>query len=166
MSIFRTTTLGCPACQTAVEFEAVHSVNADRRPDLRVEILEDKFQQQACPKCGRTFRLDPEFVYTDVQRGQWIGASPLSLLMQWHAQEKRARDLFGFAYGPDSAELAQEIGAKLKPRITFGWPALREKLLVSEHFLDDITLELCKMVVLRSADSPISAESELRLIDV
>ena len=166
MSIFRTISLQCPACGTAVDFETVHSVNADRRPDLRIDILEERFQQQACPKCEKIFRLDPEFNLLDTQRGQWIVAAPLNSLRHWKALEDRAMALFDRAYGAEAAEVAQAIGAKLKPRLTFGWPALREKLLAQDNELDDVTLELCKAYIMRSVDSPISAESELRLLEV
>jgi hypothetical protein len=166
MSIFRKTTLGCPACQTPVEFEEVHSLNADRRPDLRLAILDDTFQQEVCPKCSVRFRLDPAFNLMDTQRGQWIAAAPLTALQDWKAQEQHARKLFDRAYGPEASAIAQEIGVGLKPRITFGWPALREKVLVSEHLLDDVVVELCKALVMRNSDSPISAATELRLVQV
>ncbi len=166
MSIFRPTTLPCPACGTPVEFEANHSVNADRRPDLRNDILEETFQEQACPKCGESFRLDPEFNLLDMQRGQWIAAAPLASLGQWKEMEDRAKSIFDRAYGDDAPEAAQEIGKTLTPRVTFGWPALREKLLAHDNDLDDVTLELCKAFIMRSVDSPIAAESELRLLDV
>jgi len=166
VSIFRKTTLACPACKAAAEFDEVHSVNADRRPDLRLAILDDTFQQQVCPSCGRQFRLDPAFNLMDIRYGQWIDAGPLSELKNWRAREEHARSLFNRAYGAEASELAQEIGAALTPRITFGWPALREKLLAAENQLDDAALELCKAVVMRNSDSPVSAKSELRLIDV
>ena len=166
MSIFRKTSLACPACKAAVEFDEVHSVNADRRPDLRLAILDDTFQQQVCPSCGRQFRLDPAFNLMDTRYGQWIDAAPLSELKNWKAREEHSRSLFNRAYGAEASEVAQEIGAGLTPRLTFGWPALREKLLAAEHQLDDAALELCKAVVMRNADSPVSARSELRLVDV
>jgi hypothetical protein len=112
------------------------------------------------------FRLDPAFNLMDTQRGQWIAAAPLTALQDWKAQEQHARGLFQRAYGSEASELAQEIGAALKPRITFGWPGLREKVLVSEHLLDDVALEMCKAVIMRNSDSPVSAETELRLVNV
>lgn len=166
MSIFQPVTLHCPACNTAVEFQGVHSVNADRRPDLRDDILSGTFQHQECPSCGAGFRLDPEFNLVDTQRGEWITAAPLASLSRWRETEERARALFERSYGPDAPEAAQEIGRELHPRITFGWPALREKLLARDHELDDVSLELCKAFIMRSVESPISAESELRLLDV
>jgi CpXC protein len=166
MSIFRNTTLSCPVCDTKVDFKAVHSVNADRRPDLRESILDETFQQQRCPNCDTQFRLDPEFNLLDAQRGQWIAAAPLTQLSDWRNEEQHARDLFDRAYGPESNAVAQDIGKDLKPRVTFGWPALREKLLASEFFLDDVVLEMCKAFVMRNSNSPISADTELRLIGV
>lgn len=166
MSIFRPISLPCPSCQAKVGFQAVHSVNADRRPDLRADILAQTFQQERCPACGAQFRLDPEFNLMDTKRGQWVAAAPLAKLSDWVEVEKHARELFDRAHGPESNPMAQEIGKGLTPRITFGWPALREKLLVSEYGLDDVVLELCKMFIMRNSDSPISAETELRLIDV
>ena len=52
MSLFETTKLPCPLCGTEVSFNAVHSVNADRRPDLRDAIIAGTFQQEACSSCG------------------------------------------------------------------------------------------------------------------
>src|SRR5580765_5504411 len=110
MSLFKPITLGCPACGTAVEFQAVHSVNADARPDLRNDIIAERFQQQTCSKCGKTFRLDPEFNLIDTQRGQWIAAAPLGKLTQWKALEENAQAVFGRAFGKEAAATAQDIG--------------------------------------------------------
>jgi hypothetical protein len=167
MSLFKTTMLKCPSCGKEVAFEAVHSVNADRRPDLRQEILAETFQQKPCPQCGTAFRLDPEFNLLDIARGQWIAAAPLASLGQWKAQEDHARDVFANSYGAEASDMAQEIGRKLKPRITFGWPALREKLVVADEGLDDVTLELCKSAAIRALEgAPLGPESELRLVAV
>lgn len=166
MSIFRTTALKCPACGSAVDFEAVYSVNADRRPDLRAAILDETFQEKDCPSCGESFRLDPDFNLLDTQRRQWIAAAPLNSLRHWKDLEQRAQALFERAYGPEASEGAQAIGRSLQTRVTFGWPALREKLLARDHELDDLSIELCKAWIMRNVDSPVSAESELRLLQV
>ena len=65
MSIFKAMQLTCPVCRKAFDYEAVHSVNADRRPDLRAAILDGSFQQVDCPSCRARFRLDPSFNYLD-----------------------------------------------------------------------------------------------------
>ena len=167
MSRFQTQTLSCPSCGESVEFEAVISVNADRRPDLREAILDRSFQRQDCPKCGTSFRLDPAMNYLDVGRGQWIAAFPIANLGQWKTMEEQAGSTFARAYGEKASAAARSIGSGLRPRVTFGWAALREKLLAAEHQLDDANLELVKTAILRGLhNSPMGAETELRLVAV
>jgi hypothetical protein len=167
MSIFRHRDLACPKCGAAVPFDTVHSVNADRRPAQRLSILAGSFQRETCAACGATFRLDPEFNYVDAARGQWIAAAPVHALGDWERREEVARALFERAYGADAADVAQEIGARLKPRLTFGWPALREKLLAADQGLDDVALEACKATAMRGLDElPIEGASDLRLVAV
>jgi endogenous inhibitor of DNA gyrase (YacG/DUF329 family) len=167
MSMFQTVTVNCPECGTEVEFKAVLSVNADRRADLRDAIIDGSFQRQPCPKCGKSFRLDPEMTYVDVGRSQWIAAFPVAKLGQWRELEEQARTTFARAYGAQAPAVARQMGSGMKPRITFGWGGLREKLVVVDHGLDDVTLELAKLAILRTSDnSPLSNETELRFIAV
>jgi hypothetical protein len=167
MSLFKTTEIACPSCGKALSFESVFSVNADRRPDLRQAILAGEFQRMECPDCGARFRLDTDFNLLDVKRGQWIVAAPVAAMADWPSHEQAARELFERAYGATAGDLAQEIGKRLKPRIVFGWPALREKVLAAEHGLDDIALEACKAAVMRGVKGlPVSGVADLRLADV
>lgn len=167
MSLFRSLTLRCPSCGTEQPFDAVHSINADRRPDLRVAILDDDFQRVNCSHCNAPLRLDPDFTLLDQAQGLWISASPLSGLGQWQALEARARETFDEGYGPGASQGAQAIGAKLALRVTFGWAGLREKLFAADQGLDDVTLELCKLAIMRSgAPVQLQRDTELRLIGV
>jgi hypothetical protein len=164
MSLFRTFSVSCPSCGAAVEFSVVNSVNADRRPDLRDAILDGSFQRQNCPNCNDSFRVEPEFNYLDVGRNQWIAAFPLSKLGEWQQWEDHARVVFDKAFGAHASGPAQSIGADLKTRLTFGWAALREKLVAAEQGLDDVTLELCKIAMIRGLeDQPLANHTELRL---
>jgi CpXC protein len=164
MSIFRPLAVTCPACKDTFEMRAVESVNADRRPDLRSAIVDRSFQVQSCPKCGEKFRLDPTFNYVDVARGQWLSIQPLEQLEDWIENEDEALATFALAYGDQAPEPAREIGNGLKPRLVFGWPAAREKIIANEHQLDDIALELMKLALIQSLDnSPLAPGNELRL---
>lgn len=164
MSLFQTRTLICPHCSKPIAFDAVDSVNADRRPDLRAAILDGTFQRMDCPHCGARFRLDCDFTLLDIRRGQWIVAAPVARIGAWQAVEAEARDMFGRAYGDEAPPVAQDIGRRLKTRLVFGWPALREKLLVADLGLDDLALEACKAMAIRAgAPMPARAVSELRL---
>jgi hypothetical protein len=164
MSLFDTQTVACPACGTNVEFEASDSVNAERRPDLRAAIVDGTFQARACPSCGKSFRLDPLLTYIDLGNRQWILVQPAEGLERWPELEEQARRTFDLAFGDAAPRPARAVGAGIRPRIAFGWPALREKLLCADLGLDDASLEVLKCALLRSLpDSPLADDTELRL---
>ena len=165
MSIFRTEDVECPACATPVTFELVHSVNAGRRPDLRDAILEGSFQRETCPSCGRQFRVDPEFVYMDLPRRQYIGVWPATRRADWRACAAETRAVFDGAMGRNAPAEARSLGEGLAVRAVFGWPALAEKILAQQYEVDDRSLEIAKLAVMRSQDeTPLPGRSELRLV--
>lgn len=167
MSLFRSTNVSCPNCQKTVNMNGVGSVNADRRPDLRDAILRSDFQDTTCPHCQTSFRLAPEFNYLDVGRHQWIASMPAHRLRDWIECEDAAKASFEISYGAKAQASAREIGADLNVRLTFGWPALREKILAQEHGIDDAFLEMLKMETMRRIPSaPLDEGIELRLVDV
>jgi hypothetical protein len=166
MSVFRTLNIACPACGGETPFDLVHSVNADRRADLRDEILAATFQQMPCPGCGKQFRVEPEFNYTNLGRNQWIAAWPRASMADWRQYDAQARESFDEAFGEDAPPGAQEMGRNIVPRITFGWAALREKLFVRDAGLDDVTVELAKAALIRASPTARIMSSELRLLAV
>jgi CpXC protein len=167
MSLFDTETIYCPKCNTGIEVGAVASVNAERRPDLRADILDDRFQSYVCENCQTRFRLDPLMTYFDIARDQWILVQPIQGLANWPALEQQARETFDKAFGETAPRPARAIGASMSVRVTFGWAALREKLLCMDHLLDDVVLEALKCGILRTLpDPPLSDTTELRLLRV
>ncbi|NSY37475.1 CpXC domain-containing protein [Leisingera sp. ANG59] len=166
MSLFHPVNLVCPHCEAPVTMMAVGSVNADRRPDLREDILKDRFQDNECGACGESFRLQPQFNYLDAGRGQWIAAMPASRLRDHLELEDESQALFDTSYGAQAPAAAREVGSGLAVRLTFGWPAVREKLLVRQLGLDDAIVEMTKLHILRSVESvPMAEGIELRLVD-
>lgn len=165
MSLFVPMNLTCPHCASVFAYEAVGSVNADRRPDLRDEILADEFQTATCGDCSHSFRLEPDFNYLDVARQQWIAALPASQLRDHLeiASEKRA--VFELSYGIKAPAAAQNVGQDLHQRLVFGWPALREKLVLQEIGFDDVLWEVAKLDLLRQLpEAPMAEGIELRLL--
>lgn len=166
MSIFSDHMIDCPGCGTPVACELVQSVNVDRRPDLREEILGGRFQVQTCPSCQTSFRVEPEFVYLDVGRGQYIGVWPASKRGDWQSLSARTQDGFDRALGKQAPKSAREVGEKLEVRAVFGWPALFEKIIARQEQVDDVTLEMAKVVALRSLEEPhLPGPLELRMIE-
>lgn len=167
MSIFSPAPVRCPACASEVDLQLVQSINADRRPDLRQEILDDAFQRVTCEACSETFRVEPELTCLDVAHGLWISAWPIDDYTRWSELERRAADTYGRAFGVLASGPAKAMGRSLRPRVVFGWPAFREKLLCGAHGLDDVALELTKVLILRAGgDPPLADTVELRLVGV
>ena len=167
MSLFRPKNLTCPSCSALITMDAVGSINADHRPDYREDILENRFQDVTCGACNATFRLQPDFNYLDAGRGQWIAALPAARMQDYLGAEDEAAALFATSYGDKAPKAAQVVGDQLSVRLTFGWPAVREKLLLREHDLDDAIIELVKLDVLRRVPSaPMKPGVELRVFDV
>lgn len=165
MSVFKPVACDCPACGSTIRIDACDSVNGVRRPDLRQEILDDRFQRCRCSACRSEFRVQPAFTYLDVERGQWLLVRPAGDLADWQGFEAQARTIHAEAFGAAADPAAQAIGARLTVRVTFGWPAVREKLLCAVHGIDDVVLELLKLALLRQlGDLPLSDTVELRLV--
>ncbi|MEX0302728.1 MAG: CpXC domain-containing protein [Leisingera sp.] len=167
MSIMNDITVTCPSCEEQITVTLAESVNADRRPDLRQDIIEGTFQVAACSSCGTEFMLDPVLNYLDMARGQWFSVQPAQRLGDWVALEDEARATFDLAYGGQASAQAREIGDGLSPRLVFGWPALREKLLIGDAELDDSIVELTKLAMIHGLPgAPIQAGVEMRLVDM
>jgi hypothetical protein len=167
MSQFARTKVVCPGCGQPVAFEAVNSVNADRAPALRAQIVAGTFQRMRCAACAAEFRLEPAFNYVEHGRSLWIVVRPAARAAAWAEEEVEAARLFEQVYGAGGSPYLRQLGATLRRRIVFGWAALREKLVADDHGLDDLTLELCKAAVLGvCAAAPLGLGAELRLVAV
>lgn len=165
MSLFNQSNLTCLKCQHVYAMDVVASINADRRPDLRDEILDNKFQDTTCPACGNSTRMEPMFSYMDVGRGQWLACMPARDLATYRTGEADAKSLFAKIFGADAPEESQEVGDSLQPRITFGWPAVREKLLIRELGFDDVVVEQMKLdLIRRLPEVSLAPGVELRLV--
>ncbi|MGB5560201.1 MAG: CpXC domain-containing protein [Paracoccaceae bacterium] len=153
----------CPECAAIAPVEFFASVDAD----LRTDILTGQLQRVTCPACKAVYRPEPGLTYLDAQAGLWISARPADALARWDHEEAAAGAAFDESYGPSAPDIAQEIGTGLHPRLTFGWPALREKLMIADQGLNDVTVEMLKLSVLRNRPgNPAGQGIELRLLDV
>ena len=123
MSLFSTIETECPACEATSKYELVFSVNADRRPELRAEIMARTFQRLTCPECGGLFRLEPEFTYFS-RRGEAVPHSAAGFGLPAagrNRKEARAVATFSRFWGPGADPVAAQIGSELGHRVVFGW---------------------------------------------
>ncbi len=167
MSLFENTKLPCPICGDETNFNAVHSVNVDRAPELREQIVEGTFQQEACGACGKAFRMDPQFTYVDLGRKQWVAVYGTDELEAWRTTEEEVQSLFNIAFGSGAPKPAQDLAVGIQPRLVFGWSALWELLAIQDAGLDDLQVQLLKLGLLRNMeDSPFALDSELRFLEI
>ena len=156
----------CPACGAAVTFDLVHSVNADRAPALRKAILDEQFQRDR-PARSAAALSGSSPISTTSSTTATSGSRPCrsSGWPRWREDEAEAEALFERIYGPRSSPLIQSIGKRIDERLAFGWAAVREKLLIADLGLDDVTVELVKSAVLRASTSaPVGLGAEMRLV--
>lgn len=167
MSLFTNSNVTCPNCEAVVNMPAVGSVNADRRPDFREAILADTFQITTCPTCHEDFRLAPLFNYLDVEHGQWLAGLPAPRALDWLEVEDEIGGVFEASFGSNVPAAAREVADLLTVRVCFGWPALREKIYLRLAGLDDVTVELMKLDLMRRLkDAPFVQGTELRVDEV
>jgi hypothetical protein len=164
MSLFYPAKAVCGKCGADNTVDLAASVNADRRPDLRQAILDGSFQATTCRSCGTVLRLPAHLTYIDVARGQGTLVEAVEANQNWQDVEQEARAAFELSFGADAPAAARGIGAGLRPRLVFGWPALREKLVCGDLSLDDTVLELLKIAIIANvAKPPVADQTELRL---
>jgi hypothetical protein len=95
---------------------------------------------------------------------QFLTVWPSASVARWEALEKRSDDAFNAFYGPDQTAAAAQIGRELSRRTVFGWLAAREKLLAAVLKIDDVSLELAKIALLRADGAPpANRATEMRL---
>jgi hypothetical protein len=165
VSLANAETLTCPYCGAQKTADVFYSVNADRRPDLRQAAIDRTFQTVVCDSCGETYRIEPEFNYLDVGRGQWISVHAFTRIGNWETILPGDQSAFDLSYGPDASAGARDIGNGLTVRVTFGWAGFREKLIAHDSGLNDVDLELLKIAVIRQQDNPLLSDTvEMRLV--
>ena len=76
-------------------------------------------------------------------------------------------EVFERAYGGKASAAAQDLGKDLRPRVVFGWNSLNEKLIAGDANINDITLELVKLSLIRTGNVFMDEDhQELRLLGV
>jgi predicted RNA-binding Zn-ribbon protein involved in translation (DUF1610 family) len=153
VSTFRFYTTSCPACGHRFEVEIARGLHITRLPDIREKLIDGSFQVHACPACGQSALYEATVVYTDFERGEYI-ATETTTSASWQAALSRHQTMFRdcFEAGPP---VVQDMAARFKRRVVFGFRALREKLVLWDAGLDDRIVEAVKGDVLRDeGESP------------
>jgi hypothetical protein len=147
MSISRVQRIGC-ACGHSFDALVFISINAERHPHLRQQLLDRNLHVFPCDACHTPFLVQTYLTYIDLARRQLLASFSEAdrhderpcgdlLMNTW-------RDLF--QSGPP--HLAAQADRFLV-RACFGLEELREKIVLDEADLRDLPLEILKGELLR-----------------
>lgn len=138
-------------------------LDGQRTAHVRDHLLAGTFQVFPCPQCGDKVVYESPMVFIDFERGEYLALeTPRSATKQTSLSRHETIWRDSFEHGPP---IAQELGARLKRRIVYGFGALREKLMIWDAGLDDRIVEAVKGdLVAEEAYHP--AAVMLRLISI
>jgi len=163
VSTFRPELLRCPACGRQETRSIALSVNPDRRPAYREDLLAGRFQRFRCAGCERTLDHEGPFTWFDVEAGLFAWVHPLARRSAHVDLERDCQQLYDRNLGAETPAPAL-LGRTLRPRLVFGLFALREKVLLGQAGIDDALIEALKADALRAApDLLVDAELTLRV---
>lgn len=167
MSVYQDRDLVCPSCDTVLRRAVCVSLNGNRVPAVIDEIRAGRFQRFPCDGCGQVVVADGPLIYTDFERRHWVGCFPRTTEGAWRLLEHQSAESFRRAMIDHAAPIIRAEADGYHIRTVFGLPALAEKILILDHGLDDVVLEILKLEVLRSPDGPpFDLEHRLRFVGV
>ena len=141
----------CPSCGGTGKFEMdshVYSTDSNRRG----KVLTGELFLKKCPYCGKLLRLNYNFGYEDIEHKFQILYSPFEC--------EDITNLMKEVFPDDRWGILKKMGKTF--RTVDSLHALREKILVFEEGLNDIAIELSKVMIKKNKKFSIHANSELR----
>lgn len=151
----------CPSCGAVMDVPVWTSANASRHPEIADAVLAGTFHVATCPS-GHATVIEREVLYTDLDRGVFIGVFPRQDRGDVARCVRIVEDAFLGAVGENAPEPVLGWAGTIRRRVVFGYDELREKVLCFRHDLDDRLLESWK-----AAWTTLSGtRAELRLVDV
>jgi hypothetical protein len=140
--------LRCERCGTTETVQLADSVSATRAPWMRQGILDRTFHRFPCASCATVKIVEKELLYTDFDRGQWIGMFPVQDLPRHEECGRLVLETFHEAMVEKAPAVLSQWAPSLRVRVTFGYEELREKIVCWEADLDDGILEILRLQLL------------------
>jgi hypothetical protein len=145
MSVTETFLADCD-CGARVEMLCCLSINPERHPHLREQLLDRTLHQFQCAACGQTLSVEKKLSYIDLSRRQFYSVAPERDRADERALAQDVVSAWNLAFG-DQAPVS--VGAmfdtsRFQVRLCFGLEELREKVIAAEAGLDDLAIEALK----------------------
>ena len=159
MSMQNTQNIECPSCHKPVAIEVYQSLSPKRQTHAIQAILDNSFQKGKC-SCGQEVRIEPEFIYMDLENKLCISAQPSKNLASYKKFADQAKQSFKMALATTG------MGDGVLMRVTFGWPALREKILAHTENISDVDVEMMKLALIRESGEATDPTTSLRFVEL
>jgi len=148
MSTLYNAPVTCSSCGHVVFVEVADSLNANRMPAAREQVLARALFTADCA-CGRRITAIHNVLYVDFERGLWVQVAPEEERVRYPELEGGALTAYREAFDPATYPKAiAALGAMVRPRLAFGYEELREKVVAADAGLDDAMLEVLKLELL------------------
>lgn len=136
MSHVNPTTIACPKCGQAQECPPWTSINVTLDPSLKQELLDRRLNRFTCAKCGYEAEIAASFIYHDMAQ---------QVMITINADHAAAVDSLtkAFALAPG----LQRAFGEYRFRSVANRDALVEKVLILDANLDDVFVEIVKLLV-------------------
>jgi hypothetical protein len=144
MSNWTNEVVACGRCRASITARRATTINMQRHPASRDQILDGSFHQVTCGSCGHVAQLDARMLLSDFPRGQFVDVRPVAEVASWadHASATTAV----FADGLVQARAVGVVG-ETRVRLVYGLAGLADKLRAWDHDLDDRVIELAKLAL-------------------
>lgn len=147
----------CPHCGAVQEAKVFVSVNGARIKDAADRIIEGRWGEMSCLKCGGRYRHDAPMLFADIPGGLWVVQYDASDRGRFVVLEEEADAIFQREFMERPPAAIREQARTVRRRICFGRRQLAEKLLLRRHGLDDRLVECLKLVLMREYVSDLLA---------
>lgn len=150
MSTFVERPIACPRCGVVTERTIATSINGPRIPEVVGDIFEGTFQVFTCPACRQEHEVDEVLAYVDFDAKRWVTMYPAAWEGSWRGYEAEADRNYTETMVTYAPPLVATLREGLWRRTVFGLEALREKLAIAVHGLDDAAVEALKLDLART----------------
>lgn len=166
MSTLYASQIECAGCGEPLSVRLADSLNANRMPEARRWVLERSLLTVSCGECGQRTTAVKPLLYTDFERGLWIQVMPEQDRPGFEPLERDVRAGFAAAFDTGTfPRFVQILGARLQPRVAFGYEELREKVVAADAGLLDTLVEVLKLELFVVNPEILRAGAELLTLD-
>lgn len=143
MSMPRGMSIQCPNCKKEGNFTIWHTLNVDVNPEERERVKSGDVFKYTCKNCGNSFQVEYRFMYHDTDNHFQIWYFP----KEEYDIEKECAEL-------NNTDVLNFFKGKEKIRIVNNKNDLIEKIMIFEDALDDILIEVLKIIIEGQANNP------------